>query len=88
MKILSLLNFFFASTCYFAQVVDIVVDNTFSNALDVVPLHLNKGNRILIEADSTVYLMNQARYDLCKSLANGDCEDHYEALLNNFKKKY
>lgn len=68
-----------------AQVLDTIIDNSFSGSLDIVPIRLKKGDRLKIETNSPVYLLNSERYEFCKGLTNGDCEDHYEALLHNFK---
>ena len=85
MKILYAFIFLFFSALSYTQNLDTIIDNRFSADLKKAPLSLKKGDKIEINSDSVVYLMNKLRYEFCKSLANGDCEDHYEALLKNFK---
>ena len=84
MKGVALFLFILFSTLCRTQTLDTIIDNRFSESLEKKPLYLKKGDKIVINTDSMVYLVNKKRYDYCKDLAKDDCVNQYGILLKNF----
>ena len=65
--------------------IDTTIGLDFIGRLESRPLRLTKDDRVNVQVGAFVYLMNEERYNFCRSLTDADCENQYGILLSKFK---